>query len=65
MSRASLASSCAIGVALILLSGCKPVGPNYNRPGYNAPPVYKETGATAVVASAKPARRRLATGEPL
>ncbi|MGB7266119.1 MAG: TolC family protein, partial [Terracidiphilus sp.] len=49
MSRASLASSCAIGVALILLSGCKPVGPNYNRPGYNAPQVYKETGATAVV----------------
>ncbi len=33
----------------LLLAGCKPVGPNYNRPGYNAPPAYKETGATAVV----------------
>jgi NodT family efflux transporter outer membrane factor (OMF) lipoprotein len=33
----------------LFLSGCKPVGPNYNRPGYNAPPAYKETGATAVV----------------
>lgn len=33
----------------LLVSGCKPVGPNYNRPGYNAPPAYKETGATAVV----------------
>jgi len=37
-------------LALILVSGCKPVGPNYNRPGYNAPPAYKETGATTVVA---------------
>ncbi len=31
------------------LSGCKPVGPNYNRPGYSAPAAYKETGATTVV----------------
>jgi NodT family efflux transporter outer membrane factor (OMF) lipoprotein len=38
---------CLIG--LIFLSGCKPVGPNYNRPGYEAPPAYKESGATAVV----------------
>jgi NodT family efflux transporter outer membrane factor (OMF) lipoprotein len=37
-------------LALILFAGCKPVGPNYNRPGYNAPSVYKETGATTVVA---------------
>jgi NodT family efflux transporter outer membrane factor (OMF) lipoprotein len=37
-------------LALILVSGCKPVGPNYSRPGYNAPSVYKETGATTVVA---------------
>jgi NodT family efflux transporter outer membrane factor (OMF) lipoprotein len=37
-------------LSLILLAGCKPVGPNYNRPGYNAPSVYKETGATTVVA---------------
>ena len=33
----------------LLLTACKPVGPNYNRPGYNAPPAYKETGASAVV----------------
>jgi NodT family efflux transporter outer membrane factor (OMF) lipoprotein len=32
-----------------LLAGCKPVGPDYNRPGYQAPPAYKETGASAVV----------------
>jgi len=32
-----------------LLTGCKPVGPNYHRPGYEAPPAYKETGATAVI----------------
>ena len=35
--------------ALCLLAGCKPVGPNYNRPGYNAPPAYKETGASTVI----------------
>jgi NodT family efflux transporter outer membrane factor (OMF) lipoprotein len=34
--------------ALFLLAGCKPVGPDYNRPGYNAPSVYKETGASSV-----------------
>jgi len=32
-----------------LLAGCKPVGPNYNRPGYEAPTVYKEAGASAVL----------------
>jgi NodT family efflux transporter outer membrane factor (OMF) lipoprotein len=37
---------CMIG--LVFLSGCKPVGPNYSRPGYEAPPAYKETGATTV-----------------
>jgi len=38
-----------IFVAAIFLAGCKPVGPNYNRPGYEAPPAYKETGATSVL----------------
>ena len=36
-------------VALALLTACKPVGPNYNRPGYEAPPAYKESGATTVL----------------
>ena len=31
------------------LTGCKPVGPNYNRPAYEAPPAYKETGAATVI----------------
>ncbi len=35
-------------MALTLLAGCKPVGPNYNRPGFEAPPVYKESGASTV-----------------
>jgi NodT family efflux transporter outer membrane factor (OMF) lipoprotein len=35
--------------ALTLLTGCKPVGPNYNRPAYEAPPAYKETGAATVI----------------
>ena len=39
----------SLGLCL-LVAGCKPVGPNYHRPGYNAPTIYKETGATSVVA---------------
>jgi len=35
--------------AALVLAGCKPVGPNYNRPGYQAPAAYKETGASTVV----------------
>ncbi len=35
--------------ALLVVTGCKPLGPNYNRPVFTAPPAYKETGATAVV----------------
>ena len=42
------------GAALVLLTSCKPVGPNYNRPGYNAPAVYKETGATTVTPPPNP-----------
>jgi NodT family efflux transporter outer membrane factor (OMF) lipoprotein len=51
--RGRAASLTALFV-LGLLAGCKPVGPNYNRPGYTAPPAYKETGATAVVPPPNP-----------
>jgi NodT family efflux transporter outer membrane factor (OMF) lipoprotein len=47
----------AIGPLLtcsLLFTGCKPVGPNYNRPGYNAPSVYKETGASTVTPPPNP-----------
>ena len=43
------AASLAAVAALGLLAGCKPVGPNYNRPGYTAPPAYKETGASSAI----------------
>jgi NodT family efflux transporter outer membrane factor (OMF) lipoprotein len=36
-------------LALAILAGCKPVGPDYKRPGYQAPPVYKEAGAATVL----------------
>lgn len=40
----------ALGLAALgLLAGCKPVGPNYTRPTYTAPPVYKEVGAPSVI----------------
>ncbi len=40
--------------ALLLLISCKPVGPNYHRPGYSAPSAYSETGASAVVPPPNP-----------
>ena len=43
------AAPSAAMLALVLLAGCKPVGPNYNRPGYQAPPAYKEAGASTVI----------------
>lgn len=40
----------AVSAAALALTGCKPVGPNYNRPAYQAPAIYKDTGATSVIA---------------
>jgi NodT family efflux transporter outer membrane factor (OMF) lipoprotein len=40
--------------AAVSFSGCKPVGPNYNKPVYTAPPAYKETGAPSVVPPPNP-----------
>ena len=45
----------AIPFFLILLAGCKPVGPNYTRPTYTAPATYKETGSASVVPPPNPA----------
>src|SRR5580658_196979 len=42
------AGSLAALAALGLIAGCKPVGPDYSRPTYTAPPVYKEAGASTV-----------------
>jgi NodT family efflux transporter outer membrane factor (OMF) lipoprotein len=41
-------------LAAAILSGCKPLGPNYTRPNYTAPPAYKETGASTVQAPLTP-----------
>jgi NodT family efflux transporter outer membrane factor (OMF) lipoprotein len=58
-SRAPAFAALLLGALLVVsfgLAGCKPVGPDYNRPGYQAPAVYKETGAsTAVVPPPNPA----------
>ena len=43
------AAALTASVALGLLTGCKPVGPDYHRPGYQAPAAYKGTGASTVV----------------
>ncbi|HUN86341.1 MAG TPA: efflux transporter outer membrane subunit [Terracidiphilus sp.] len=42
-------STALVLFAMVCLTGCKPVGPNYSRPSMTAPPVYKETGAMHVV----------------
>ena len=44
----------AILLAALAISACKPVGPDYSRPGYNAPSAYKETGASAVAPPPNP-----------
>lgn len=49
VSRMKLLQAAICFAALIALAGCKPVGPNYTRPTYTAPPNYKETGASIVV----------------
>ncbi len=36
------------GAALVVLVGCKPVGPDYKRPEYAAPATYKEAAAPAM-----------------
>lgn len=40
----------ACALVCVLIAGCKPVGPDYSRPQYTAPPAYKEGGATTVLA---------------
>jgi len=49
--RSSRAIVCAAALFAILVSvtGCKPVGPNYSRPTFTAPPAYKEAGASTVL----------------
>jgi NodT family efflux transporter outer membrane factor (OMF) lipoprotein len=41
--EAPLSGLLAVLLISLAVAGCKPVGPNYNRPGYNAPSAYKET----------------------
>jgi NodT family efflux transporter outer membrane factor (OMF) lipoprotein len=36
-------------LVITLFTGCKPVGPNYNRPSFEAPATYKETGASTTI----------------
>jgi len=49
----SLALAASVGT-MVLLAGCKPVGPDYNKPGFTAPPAYKETGAPSVAPPPNP-----------
>jgi NodT family efflux transporter outer membrane factor (OMF) lipoprotein len=39
---------------MLLAIGCKPVGPDYQRPSYTPPDIYKETGAPTVMVPPPP-----------
>src|SRR6516164_2445879 len=53
--RAGRSSSLLMLVAAgLMIAGCKPVGPNYNRPAVTAPANYKEIGATSVTPPPNP-----------
>jgi NodT family efflux transporter outer membrane factor (OMF) lipoprotein len=47
--RKSAGKIAAFSLAMLVLAGCKPVGPNYQRPPFAAPAVYKEAGAPTVI----------------
>jgi len=57
--RAWKRARAALGYAALpivaFLAGCRPVGPNYQRPAYQAPDAYKEMGASSVVPPPNPA----------
>ncbi len=54
--KRSILPLAALLACCLLLSACKPVGPNYSKPGYSAPTNYKETGAASVVPPPRPCR---------
>jgi len=44
------AAICAFAALVFMtMTACRPVGPNYTRPGFTAPTAYKETGASDVL----------------
>lgn len=54
MRRACCAGGVVMAAMALTLAGCKPVGPDYKRPSYNAPAAYKETGAPSVTPPPSP-----------
>lgn len=44
----------SLSCVLAIFTGCKPVGPNYNKPVFTAPDTYKETGAPSVTPPPNP-----------
>ena len=52
--RGALAVYLPMCAMACVLAGCKPVGPDYKRPVYVTPPIYKETGAATVTVPAPP-----------
>jgi len=47
--QVSCAAHFAVLLTMAMLAGCKPVGPNYNRPAYQVPAAFKESGSSTMV----------------
>lgn len=60
----NLLASALLLVGLVFLAGCKPVGPNYQKPGFNAPAAYSDTGASSVVPPPSPAGGQWTAANP-
>jgi NodT family efflux transporter outer membrane factor (OMF) lipoprotein len=62
VSRKNLLGNAALAAcaSALVLSGCKPVGPDYKRPVFVPPPVYKEAGAPTVTVPPPPAANGVA-----
>jgi NodT family efflux transporter outer membrane factor (OMF) lipoprotein len=54
MGSAGKFTALGAGAALCFLAGCKAVGPDYRRPNYTPPDVYKEAGAATVTVPPPP-----------
>jgi NodT family efflux transporter outer membrane factor (OMF) lipoprotein len=52
--RLSRTIAILVAGATLVLAGCKPVGPNYKKPGFTAPDTYKETGAPSIAPPPNP-----------
>ena len=63
--RPALAAASLSALALaLMLTGCKPVGPDYVKPAYQAPAAWREIGASSVIPPENPRGGSWSTASP-